>query len=194
MDSLSETSLEAFAAALTPERLRRLQLIYAVLGLCVLLEWGLAAALHVVGPVGDWDGGMPPVQTIGILSGVHGVLFAASLVCGSAYAARQLSPERLRKAVELPVRRPNGKLATGPAAKCVAVVQRALHVRLFSLYGPASFGGAVGCVAAVMGVLRVRPVFWLNAASAVPFLVLALRTFPTADRLKAIFVERIAGA
>ena len=192
MDSLSEVPFDDFDAALPTARVRRLRLFCALPVAMVVIAWIAAVAASLArGGGGRPEQGLLLVQ---IATAFHAIGFFANVPLWFFFTGRWLSPDYLAKAAHREIRGLGNARATEPADKCVALVEKMVFLRTLALGGAAGTGVVAVFFAAVMGVLPDRPVFWLNGATTIPFLVWAAMSFPTRERLQALFLDRIAAA
>ena len=191
MESLSQVDVADFEAVLTPARLRALRLLHVGFAMAMVSMAIVAAVLAAASP-----GHTAPraVLLVKALSVANLVFFFACGMVGTRLFDRQFTPERLADALHTPmhdhVRRP----VSDPAQKCLAIVRRAVFLRLVCLDVSAGFAFAVCVTGILTGVLAAHPVYWLNAAPAVLLAGYALITFPSADRLRTLFLIKIASA
>jgi len=192
MDSLSEVRFDDFDAALTPARVRRLRWFCALPVAMVVITWIAAVAAFLTGGAGERpEQGLLIVQ---IATAFHAVGFFANAPLWFFFTGRWLSPGYLAMAAHREIRGLGTARATEPADKCVTLIEKMVYMRTLALGSAAGTGVVAVCFAAVMVVLPDHPVFWLNGATTIPFLVWAAMNYPTRERLQALFLDRIAAA
>jgi hypothetical protein len=192
MRSLSEVRIEEFDAALTPRQLRLLRVVSTIIVLGKVVFAAVLTALY-----GGGSAAAPTPFALGIVrtaSVVHVVLFGLSCPMAGLLYEVQLWPRRLVDGVGRELRGPTGRWAASPAERCLELIRRAVLYRFLLLDGAALFGAVVSVYAAATGVLNAYPGYWLNASSSLFLFAYVLFTFPTAERVRAIFLRRIAGA
>ena len=190
MESLSEVTCDDFAAALTPARVRWLQLFCALPIALVLFAWVGVALAHLTGGVEERPKeGLLIVQAA---TALHALNFFVNAPIWFFFTGRWLSPDYLAKAAHRSIKRLDKSRASEPADKCVALIEKMVFLRFLALGSAAGVGVCVVCFAAVMVALPEHPILWLNGITTIPFLVWAAGNFPLAERLKEIFRARIA--
>ncbi len=177
--------------ARTPDRIYTR--LHARCGATVVVLGAVAAFL--AGQEGFRTRQPTPSATLAVelVSALNIVAFFVCRWLGTRLFNAQFSPERLSRALHEEFRDPLGRPAAGPAAKCLAIVRKALLLRLCCLDVAAGFGFGACLVAIVMGLMQSHPICWLNGLPCVLLLLYVVLTFPTASRLKVLFLVKIAG-
>jgi len=194
MESLSEVAVSDFEAALTPPRVRLLQVIHAAFGLSMVTFGLVVVALHRHGSFGSGTAPAAAPLIVQVMTGLNFVGFCTCWTLGARFFSAHLSSARLARAVRQEFRDPAGRPIADPAEKCVAIIRKASFWRLLCLDVAASFSFATCLVAVVLGVMQGRPVYWINAAPGLLLIAYLAITFPTASRLRTLFLVKIAGA
>lgn len=191
MRPFAEVSSKDFEAALTPAEVRVFQIIQGALGLGIALFLSVSVLLALL------DTGAPPEEAVQglplvrLLSLVHIAVAVALFVTANLVSDLQFRSERLAETRRQELRHARGEVLHNPAKQCLAILRTALIVRLAMYEGIAMFGLVVCVLAAVNGVLQAYPVYWLNALTSVAFIGYVVLTFPTAERLKVLFLAKI---
>ena len=189
MESLSDVTVEEFEAALTPERLRPLQMIQAACGFGVVAFGAILGVLLTQQSATAQPGNM---QVIQILSVLNAAWFVGSHMTASVLYGLFFSPARLARAAQGEMRGPDGQGLHSPAEKCIVLIWIATILRLAVLESSAVIG-FVACLFAIQfGVIRDHPEYWANFATCVLFLGYAAFTVPSRERLRDVFLTRIA--
>jgi len=192
VESLSEVDIQDFDAALSPSQVRPPQLIAAGMALGVVVLGGIVVFFHtqeLLDREGFQSLSLPLIQ---ILTGVHFVVFCGCYLAGMLLYNTQFSRTRLSKAAQRVYKDTRGQPVTSPAGKCLAIIRTAIILRLALLDAAANFGLATCLLAAMGGVLSEHPEYWANAATGVFLIAYVLVTFPTPDRVRNIFLDKIA--
>jgi hypothetical protein len=174
----SPIGIAEFRQALTPGTVRSLRIIQGAIGAGVLVF-----ALVVLGMHARVSADVPPppqvlVFLMQILTLVHFVMAATMYPLARFIFTRMVSRERLAKSGGM-----------GPAG-ILSLMRMGIIMRL-TMYEGVAFVGLVVCMVGVLeGVLRAYPVYWVNAFSTAVLLLFVMRTFPSEERLIAIFEER----
>jgi hypothetical protein len=194
MRSFADVSVHDFEAALTPAELRMFQIIQGALGAGIATFLCIPVALYVFDAVVLADEAAQDLQLIRLLSLVHIALAAALLVTAKVVYDLQFRPERLAGEHRPALRDTQGEVIHDPATYCLALLRTAMIVRMAMYEGIAMFGLVVCLLAVIDGVVQAYPLYWLNALSSVALIGYIVLTFPTAERLKALFLSRIKQA
>jgi hypothetical protein len=88
----------------------------------------------------------------------------------------------------------SGLNPANPADRCLLVILGATVLRLAMLEGAALLGLVICLLGAVSGEIYARPIYWLNATSALAFVLFSAWTFPGRDRLMDTFRMKLAGS
>lgn len=191
MRSFADVSVDAFAAALTPAELRVFQLLQGALGAGVAMFLCVSIILYVLDAGASAGEAASDLQLVRMLSLVHMVLAVALFVAAKVVYDLQFRPERLAEANRPELRDAQGEITPDPAQHCVALLRTAMILRLAMYEGIAMFGLVVCLLAVINGVMQASPVYWLNALSSVALIGYTVLTFPTAERLRSLFLSRI---
>jgi hypothetical protein len=192
VDSLSEVRFDDFDAALTPARVRRLQLCCAPPLVMVVVTWTAAVAIYLAGGAGEQH--KESMLIVQVATAFHAFGFFVNAPLWFLFTGRWLSPGYLAKAAHREIRALANAPAAEPADKCVSLIEKMVWMRTLALGSAAGTGVVAVCIAAIMVVLPDHPVYWLNGVTTIPFLVWAAMNFPTRERLQALFLDRIAAA
>ena len=154
---------------------RGLQVLSAALLAGAVIFGLVVVGMHLGGvfPAPAGGPGAAERSLIWLLSLVHAGVFVLSWIVSSVLPTVMLHGV-LRQAPSSPeagVRRLIGSLRGAHMVRCAF------------REGPALFGLVICLVASIHGVLAELPRYWLNAASAVVFVLWGLAAFPTRDRL-----------
>ena len=194
MESLSEVDVADFEAALTAARLRPLQFLHAGFGLSAATLCVILVVLSATGSFSADEFRLTQLQMVKGLSVANFVLFFGCYYAGGRLFSAQFSPSRLAQAVHKDYRDPAGRPIATAAGKCVAIIRKATLIRLVSYDLAASFAFATCLLAILWGVMAAHPSYWLNGAPCLLLIGYVLLTLPTANRLRVLFLIKIAGA
>jgi hypothetical protein len=187
-------SVHEFEAALTPAELRIFQIIQGALGAGIAVFLGVTIILYVLGSDALAGEATQGIQLVRMLSLVHLAMAVVLFVAAKVVYDLLFRSERLAAASSPELRNAHGEVTHDPAQHCVALLRTSTIIRL-ALYEAIALFGLIVCLLAVVdGVVQAYPVYWLNALSSVAFSGYVVLTFPTAERLKALFLSRIKQA
>lgn len=190
MDQEPRVGLSEFQQALNPQDVRSLQIIQGALGGGSVL-FG-AVVLWFYGrstPPGQDD--FDAVFTMQILTAVHAILAVveysvAAFLYGSFVSRRHLSRPGIAERLDATLSQ------LEPPQRCLALIRVGTIMRLAMFQGVAFLGLTVCLLGSIWGVLKAHPIFWVNGLSAVAMILLAVTTFPTKERLEAVFRRRFS--
>ncbi len=187
MSTEERVSKEEFRAALTPTTLRAMQMVQAALMMGVpsflLVVLFFSSQHRSPAPGESGDAGLLRMLSFAHLAVAGGCWAVAPLLYGAQFGARALGRSTAEE---------DGPAGNNAAGVALFAIRRALILRLALLDGAALFGLVVCFLGAINGVLREQPVYWLNALSALIFLGFGVLSFPTRDRVEAIFETRFS--
>lgn len=178
MQRESHVGMAEFREALTPEAVRSTRIIQGAIGAGVLFFALGVFLLHTLNPPASAPPTPASILLVRILTVAHLVMAAAIYPLAHRIFTRTVSRERLASSA-----------GTGPAG-ALSLMRTGIITRLAMYEGVAFLGLIVCTVGVLQGVLGMHPVYWINAFSAVILLLFVVRTFPTKERLLAIFEER----
>jgi hypothetical protein len=192
MESLSEVDVADFEAEVTPARLRALKWVHAAFGLSVVPFGAAIAALYSQGPSSPEGPREGVFLALNWATLANLLLFCVCYHIGTRLFNAQFSRARLSDAIrqESRTEQPTAR----PAGKCLAIIQRALVLRLACLDAAAAIGFGACLAATVLGAMRLHSIYWLNAVPCVFLPAYVALTFPSADRLRILFLIKIARA
>ena len=194
MDSLAEVDVQDFEAALTRQQLLPLQVVQMGIAAGAVAFAGVVAFLATSGQFGPKEPEPSGLLVVQVLTVAHFAVFCAGYVVGGMLSRAQFSPERLSRAMGKTFRGPTGQAVKDPPGKCLAIIRTATILRLALLDAGATLGLATCLVAQAMGVLGEQPAYWANVATTPILVAYAALTFPTAARVRGIFLDHIAAA
>ncbi|MBC8044307.1 MAG: hypothetical protein IAF08_12790 [Rhizobacter sp.] len=154
-----------------PERVRQLQIIQAAMGLGVVI---FAIVVFSMGSVLVGAPDEPDTEVIDILTVAH----LATAISGYAAAAFLFNAQLSRW--------------NGAPETFFDVFQTATIVRLALMEGAALFGLVVYLLAGQAGIENTSRTYFVNAASVVIFIGFVILTFPTPERIEAVYNEKAA--
>lgn len=163
-----------FASTLTPETVRTFQIIHAALmaGASMFLLVILMLYFRSI-PSESMD-----VETVNVLSIVHAVFAMSAFGVSRIIFGRMFSEQSILNSPD-------------PYSAALGMMRGALLVRMAVMEGAAFFGLVVCIIAVTGGIMETEPVYFLNAASYVLFIVTGMMTFPTKDSLTQLFRTQI---
>jgi hypothetical protein len=181
MDYESRAGLAEFRNSLAPEFVRSLAIVQGAIGGGILVFALVVLWMSTTSSPGPVESSPVLALLMQILTLAHLVVAIVLFPLAHIIFARILSPERLRKAAQ-----------SGPGS-VLSLMRTAIVVRL-ALYEAVAFFGLMVClVGAIRGILAVEPIYWVNGISAAVMLLFIVRTFPTKERLVALYEERSRG-
>jgi hypothetical protein len=156
----------------------------ALLSVVVLLMYNLV----------DIQADAPPPDTsvIQTMSLIQLVLACVLVFTAKIVYDMQFRPERLRRVLVQGL--PNSQrqmVHLAPPQLCIALIRAAMIIRLAMYEGIALFGLVICLLAVVEGVMQAYPLYWLNVLSSLLVVGYIVLTFPNAQRIKMVFMEKI---
>ncbi len=174
MNSIQQLSEYDFAAALTAETVRKFQIIHGALMAGATVFLSVILLLHsTTEPSGAVD-----AETVNVLSMVNAFFALSAFGASRLLYSRFFSEQTLRNAED-------------PFRAAIGMIHVAMLVRMAVMEGAAFFGLVVCLIAVTGGITQSEPIYFLNTASYVLFILIGLQTFPTKDSLTAIFRTQI---
>lgn len=154
--------------ALTPENVRVLQVLSAALGAGVLT---FALVVLLLSTSTDAAASPADVELTRVMSGAH-VALALMLYAAALFVYRALV----------------GRARQASTADALTQGIRTAEVARLALVEGAALFGLVVCLLGVLnGALQAAPVYWFNLFSTVVMLAVVALSFPTRDRLEAVY-------
>ena len=193
MQTLAEVSSTDFEAALTPAELRISQIIQVAQGVCVVLLFSVVVMLYMLAELPE-PTTVEDVNLINLMSMLHAIVAVAMFGVSTLVDRAQFEAARLTNRLKAEFRNTKGERVDDPAMKCLYIIRSATIIRLAFYDGVALFGLVVCLLAAGNGVLQTYPIYWLNVLSSVLIVAYVIKTFPTTDRLKAAFQDKMKRA
>jgi hypothetical protein len=180
--TVTRTHLEQ---ALTAEQLRITMIIRIVLMLGISFFYFVILLLYFLRKPDTLS--QPDVSLMNMLSVIHAMITVVLTATAFFISKLPLRPERLAG--------PPASLTPEEMALQAVGLHRVSSLLLMAPIEGAAFIGAAICMIGVQnGTMALYPIYWLNAASAVLFVLVGIMTFPMRERvieiLESSFVQR----
>jgi hypothetical protein len=171
--------------ALTAEQLRITMIIRIALMLGISFFYVVILLLYFVRKPESFS--QPDVSLMNILSAIHAMLTVVLTATAISISKLPLRPDRLAG-------QPASQTPEELALQAVGLHRVSSLLLMAPIEGAAFIGAAICMIGVQNGTMALYPMYWLNAASAILFVLVGIMTFPTRERvietLESSFVQR----
>jgi len=175
--------------ALTDKDLRGMRLVHFIFA-GSLLSFALVAV--VLQLAGGSTGKSLDENSLLIMSGAHAFVALSGFALSFLLPVLVLKPASIRKMDAQRSARGLPPVEGSRAALYVSAIRAAWILRLALQEGPAVFGLVICVLAVTGGQMAEQPLYWLNGMSTLLFLVTAVMTIPTRERVINTFAGQLS--
>lgn len=170
--------------------MQTIQVVQVALPLGPAILGGMVILIAALSSVRSADPGS--IDLLNLLSASHGFLAVVCYAVAPFVFRMFFSDAQMRRTPRRDARDRFGRAVSWtPAQKCVGLIRSALLMRLMFLEAPAVLGITLFMLATTAGIIREKPIYWLNLLTPAIMAAYALLRFPTREAVIRVFQSRI---